>query len=137
VGKGTQCVRIAKEFDFHHICVGDLLRDEAKSPTSPYKYFIPESIKKSILLPAQLTTMLLNQEMKKAEARGSRRFLVDGFPRSLLQATDFELKVCVVYVSDNNSIDIWSIDLEPEQHDSFRLLGSGNARTSGTACHFI
>jgi adenylate kinase family enzyme len=109
VGKGTQCVRIAKEFNFHHICVGDLLRDEAKSPTSPYKDFIPESIKKSILLPAQLTTMLLNLEMKKAEARGSRRFLLDGFPRSLLHATDFELKVCVVYVFDNNSIDIWSL----------------------------
>ncbi|KAL8866512.1 MAG: hypothetical protein Q9198_008858, partial [Flavoplaca austrocitrina] len=52
VGKGTQCARVAKEFDFCHISVGDLLREEAKSPTSPYRDFIPESIQNSVLLPA-------------------------------------------------------------------------------------
>jgi adenylate kinase family enzyme len=69
------------------------LRDEAKSPTSPYRDFIPESIEKSVLLPPQLTTMLLKQEMQKAQAEGARRFLLDGFPRSIVQAADFELKV--------------------------------------------
>ena len=92
VGKGTQCGRIAKEFDFHHICVGDLLREEAKSPTSPYRDFIPESISKSVLLPAQLTTMLLKREMERAQADGARKFLLDGFPRNIAQAADFELK---------------------------------------------
>ena len=51
VGKGTQCAQIAKEFGFFYISVGDLLRNEAKSQTSLYKDFIPESIKKSVLLP--------------------------------------------------------------------------------------
>ena len=94
VGKGTQCNRVAEEFDFHHISVGDLLREEAKSPTSPYKDFIPESIQKSVLLPAQLTTLLLKQEMGRAQAEGIRRFLLDGYPRSIVQAADFELKAC-------------------------------------------
>ena len=92
VGKGTQCARVAREFDFNHVCVGDLLREEAKSPTSPYRDFIPESISKSVLLPAQLTTMLLKREMGSAPAGGARRFLLDGFPRSVVQAADFELK---------------------------------------------
>ena len=92
VGKGTQCARVAKEFDFHHICVGDLLREEAKSPTSPYRDLIPESISKSVLLPAQLTTMLLKREIGRAQADGVTRFLLDGFPRSVVQATDFESK---------------------------------------------
>ena len=92
VGKGTQCARVAKEFDFHHICVGDLLREEAKSPSSPYRDFIPESISKSVLLPAQLTTVLLKREMGRAQADGARRFLLDGFPRNIVQAADFELK---------------------------------------------
>ncbi|KAL8881212.1 MAG: hypothetical protein Q9198_001539, partial [Flavoplaca austrocitrina] len=92
VGKGTQCARVAKEFDFCHISVGDLLREEAKSPTSPYRDFIPESIQKSVLLPAQLTTLLLKQEIGRAQVGGTRRFLLDGFPRSVVQATDFELK---------------------------------------------
>lgn len=95
VGKGTQCARVAKEFDFCHIFVGDLLREEAKSSASPYIDFIPESIKKSVLLPAQLTTLLLKQEMKRAQAEGTRRFLLDGFPRSVAQAVNFELKASI------------------------------------------
>jgi adenylate kinase family enzyme len=95
VGKSTQCSRVAKEFNFHHISVGYLLQEEARSPTSPYRDFIPESIKKSVLLPAQLTTLLLKQDMGKAQAKGKRRFLLDGFPRSVLQAVDFETKVCM------------------------------------------
>ncbi|KAF2105490.1 hypothetical protein BDV96DRAFT_592426, partial [Lophiotrema nucula] len=59
VGKGTNCIRLADEFNLHHISVGDLLRAEAKWPMSPYQHFIPESIKKSLLLLAQLTTRLL------------------------------------------------------------------------------
>ena len=70
VGKGAQCARVAKKFDFHHICVGDLLRGEAKSPTSPYRDFIPESIDKSVLLPAQVTTMLLKRKRGEPKQTG-------------------------------------------------------------------
>jgi adenylate kinase family enzyme len=93
VGKGTQCGRLAQEFGFCHISVGDLLRQEAKNSSSPFKDFIPESIQKSVLLPASFTTELLSKEMGSAQAEGKRRFLLDGFPRSVEQATDFESKV--------------------------------------------
>ena len=69
-----------------------MLREEAKSPTSPYRDFIPESIAKSVLLSAQLTTLLLKQEMGRAQGKGARRLILDGFPRSVIQAADFELK---------------------------------------------
>jgi adenylate kinase family enzyme len=95
VGKGTQCALLAQEFDFHHISVGDLLREEDKSLTSPFRGFISKSIKNSVLLPAQLTTDLLKREMSKAQAAGKHRFLLDGFPRSVKQAADFELKVAI------------------------------------------
>jgi len=87
---------LAKEFDFHHISVGDLLREEDKSPISPFRGFISKSIQKSVLLPAQLTTQLLQREMSKAQAAGKHRFLLDGFPRSVKQAADFELKVAII-----------------------------------------
>lgn len=93
VGKGTQCSRLAGEYDFHHISVGDLLRQEARDPSSPYSAFIAESIQKSILIPASFTTQLLSEEMSRAQAQGKRRFLLDGFPRSVEQALDFEAKV--------------------------------------------
>lgn len=89
----TQCTLLAEEFDLHHISVGDLLRDEAKRTTSPYRDFIPESIEKSVLLPAQLTTQLISQEINRVQAQGKRGVLLDGFPRSVAQAVDFEHKV--------------------------------------------
>lgn len=98
VGKGTQCELLAERFGFHCISVGDLLREEAKRPTSPYRNFILESIEKSVLLPAQLTTQLLTKEIGEVQAKGISRFLLDGFPRSLEQATDFELKVLINYL---------------------------------------
>jgi adenylate kinase family enzyme len=64
--------------------VGDLLWEEAKSPTSPYRDFIPESIEKSVLLSAQLTTLLLKREMDRAQAEEARKFLLDRFPRSVV-----------------------------------------------------
>ncbi|KAF2028940.1 cytidylate kinase [Setomelanomma holmii] len=94
VGKGTQCTRLAREYGFHHVCVGDLLRDEARDQGSPYKDFIAESIQKSILLPASFTTELLRKELGRSKAQGQRRFLLDGFPRSINQLTDFESKIC-------------------------------------------
>lgn len=96
VGKGTQCARIAKDFDFCHISVDDLLREEAKSSASPYRHFISESIKKSVLLSTQLTTLLLKQEMKRAQTEGTWKFLLDEFPRSVAQAIDFELKASIL-----------------------------------------
>jgi len=93
VGKGTQSTLLAKEFGFHHISVGDLLREEAARPASPYRDFIPESIKRSILLPAQLTTQLLSQAIGRVQGQGRNMFLLDGFPRNVAQAVDFESKV--------------------------------------------
>jgi UMP-CMP kinase len=93
VGKGTQCAKAALEFDFVHICAGDLLRDEASSPASPWKDFIPKSIEHSVLIPAQLTYSLLEKRMNASTAEGKTRFLLDGFPRSVEQALEFEKKV--------------------------------------------
>ena len=92
VGKGTQCARIANEFDFCHISVGDLLREEARSSTSPYRDFIIESFEKSVIIPPGLTTSLLQKEMHKMQDGGKRRFLLDGFPRDVPQVIDFEYK---------------------------------------------
>ncbi|KAF2158746.1 hypothetical protein M409DRAFT_38112 [Zasmidium cellare ATCC 36951] len=97
VGKGTQCALAVQEFGFHHISVGDLLRRETTSKASPYGHFINESMKSSVLLPAQLTTYLLKQELHAAQARGERQFLIDGFPRSMDQAASFETKISNVY----------------------------------------
>ncbi|KAF1851871.1 uncharacterized protein K460DRAFT_242317, partial [Cucurbitaria berberidis CBS 394.84] len=84
IGKGTQYARLANKFRFYYILVGDLLRKEAACPMLPYYNFIPKSIKK----------LLLRQAISRAQSKGKRKFLLDKFPRSILQAVNFKLKIC-------------------------------------------
>lgn len=75
--------------------VGDLLRKEAKRPSSVYADSINTSIRESVVIPAQLTCDLIKVKMNAAMQKGIKRFLIDGFPRSLDQATKFEENVCL------------------------------------------
>ncbi|KAF2745986.1 P-loop containing nucleoside triphosphate hydrolase protein [Sporormia fimetaria CBS 119925] len=99
VGKGTQCSLLAKEMGLHHISVGDLLRGEAARTKSSFRDFIPESIQKSILLPPQLTTQLLQDAIAQGQLQGKHIFLLDGFPRYVAQLIDFEDKISKLYAT--------------------------------------
>ncbi|KAI9747385.1 MAG: hypothetical protein M4579_007476, partial [Chaenotheca gracillima] len=92
-GKGTQCARLAQEFDFQHLSVGDLLREEAHRPGSIFADFINESIQKSVIIPATLTIRLLKEKMGEKSIQGRGRYLIDGYPRSMEQALMFEEEI--------------------------------------------
>lgn len=77
-GKGTMCARVVDEFGFVHLSAGDLLRAERKSG-SELGDMIEEYIKEGKIVPAEVTTRLLDEAMK---ASSGNRFLVDGFPRN-------------------------------------------------------
>ncbi|OBT60416.1 hypothetical protein VE03_10113 [Pseudogymnoascus sp. 23342-1-I1] len=86
VGKGTQCKLLAEKYNYvHHISVGELL-----DQPSPFTDFITESKKKYVIIPAQLTVSLLQDEMSRGLSDGKRLFVVDGFPRSVDQANYFD-----------------------------------------------
>ncbi|KAF4895138.1 Uridylate kinase [Colletotrichum fructicola] len=92
VGKGTQCTRVAKDFDFQHVSVGDLLRQEQDSPGSLFGDFIRESIRNSVIVPPSLTMLLLKERIQSIQSMG-KGVLIDGFPRSVSQAVAFEQEV--------------------------------------------
>lgn len=98
MGKGTQCSRIATDLGFEHISVGNLLREEAGRPSSVYADFINRSILESVLVPAQLTCDLVKLKIKSVMERGIQRFIIDGFPRNLDQAINFEEKVSTYFL---------------------------------------
>jgi UMP-CMP kinase len=77
--------------------VGDLLREERDRPASNFADFIDESMRSAVTIPAQLTVSLLHTKMSGAIREGTTRFLVDGFPRSMDQAIEFEQKVSLDY----------------------------------------
>ncbi|KAG6332256.1 hypothetical protein ID866_6836 [Astraeus odoratus] len=100
--KGTQCTMIAKEFDFCHISAGDLLRAEQNRKESQYGELIRTCIREGTIVPMEVTIKLLEiamatemQERTSANwSNGGGRFLIDGFPRKMDQALEFDRAVC-------------------------------------------
>lgn len=89
-GKGTQCAKLVSEKGFVHLSAGDLLRAEQKREGSKYGELIAQYIREGNIVPQEVTVALLEQAIRENAQKGSKRFLVDGFPRKMDQALTFE-----------------------------------------------
>ncbi|KAI9203007.1 adenylate kinase-domain-containing protein, partial [Polychytrium aggregatum] len=86
-GKGTQCTRLAQEFNLVHLSAGDLLRNEVNTG-SEVGEMCSALMKEGKLVPMEITIGLLRKAMESH--RDASGFLIDGFPRALDQAHEFE-----------------------------------------------
>ncbi|KAI8868258.1 uridylate kinase ura6 [Ramicandelaber brevisporus] len=94
-GKGTQCANLVKDYSFAHLSAGDLLREEMARPNSEYGSMIDTYIREGKIVPMYVTIALLRNAMQAAyDANGTTRFLIDGFPRKMDQALEFDETVC-------------------------------------------
>lgn len=89
VGKGTHCARLAQELGFNHVSVGDLLRAEAKRADAAHKDIVQKRMEEGLLVPNIIVQGILEGYLVRNVKQGITNFLVDGFPRSLEQAADF------------------------------------------------
>ena len=81
-GKGTMCELAATQLGWTHISAGDLLRAE-RNKGGERSDLINGIIKEGKLVPSEITTALLHEEMKRVTAEsGVENFLIDGFPRN-------------------------------------------------------
>ena len=83
-GKGTQGERLAARLGVRHIAAGDLLRAEVRAGT-PRGDQIAGFQEQGDLVPDQLVIDLLLPVVIEAAAHGG--YILDGFPRTLPQAT--------------------------------------------------
>ncbi|CAL1287222.1 unnamed protein product [Larinioides sclopetarius] len=90
-GKGTQCERIVQKYGFTHLSTGDLLRDEVNSGSLRGER-LTDIMKKGQLVPNEEVLALLKEAMLKNLAN-SHGFLIDGYPREVGQAAEFEKQV--------------------------------------------
>lgn len=94
-GKGTQCSRLVDSYGFAHLSAGDLLRAEQARPGSDFGELISTCIKDGTIVPMEVTIKLLENAMSDViREHGTKRFLIDGFPRKMDQAIKFEESVC-------------------------------------------
>jgi len=82
-GKGTQAKRLASRFDIPHISTGDMLR-EAVADGTPLGAQAAPIMAAGALVPDDLMIGIINERMAKPDAR--KGFILDGFPRTLVQA---------------------------------------------------
>lgn len=87
-GKGTQCALIQQEFQLPQLCVGDLLRQEAKSNSQTGKS-VAEIMQRGEIVPGHVTMSILRRELSLLAGSYSA-VLIDGFPRAMDQALQFE-----------------------------------------------
>ena len=83
-GKGTQGERLAAWSGARHIAAGDLLRAEARAG-SPLGQEIAACQARGDLVPDQVVLDVLTSAVVEAAARSG--YILDGFPRTLPQAT--------------------------------------------------
>lgn len=82
VGKGTQAAIVAERMGWAHISTGDMLRAHVKEGTElgrKAKSFMNQGL----LVPDQL---VIDMFMARLAEIGDRGFVLDGFPRTLVQA---------------------------------------------------
>lgn len=80
VGKGTQALRLRDEFALDHIATGDLLREHRARDTELGRQ-ATRFMTTGRLVPDELVLAMVQERIA-----ASRRFLLDGFPRTLPQA---------------------------------------------------
>lgn len=82
-GKGTQAKRLASRFAIPHISTGDMLREAVADGTELGREAAP-IMSAGGLVPDDLMIGIINDRLAKPDA--GKGFILDGFPRTLVQA---------------------------------------------------
>ncbi|KAH1234789.1 Adenylate kinase 2, chloroplastic [Glycine max] len=87
-GKGTQCHLITNKYGLVHIAAGDLLRAEIATGSDNGKR-AKQYMEKGQLVPDEIVVMMVKERLLKPDSK-ENGWLLDGYPRSLSQATALE-----------------------------------------------
>ena len=88
-GKGTQAERISKKYGIPHISTGDIFRANIKAGTE-LGIKAKAYIDKGLLVPDDVTVDLVMDRLKREDCAGG--YILDGFPRTIVQATALDAK---------------------------------------------
>lgn len=86
-GKGTMSDLILKEYDIPHISTGDMLRDNVRNNTEPGN-LAKSYMDAGNLVPDDVIIAMVEKRLQEDDCQ--KGYLLDGFPRTLVQAEAFE-----------------------------------------------
>jgi adenylate kinase len=102
-GKGTQAAVIVNEFGIPHISTGDIFRYNIKQGTELGKE-AKAYMDQGKLVPDELVVAIVEDRLKKEDCQ--KGFLLDGFPRTVVQAAALDQVLGNMNVSLNKVINI-------------------------------
>jgi len=82
-GKGTQAREVSKHFSIPQISTGDMLREAARNRT-PLGLAAKAKMEAGELVPDEVVSGIVEQRIDQPDCQGG--FILDGFPRTLVQA---------------------------------------------------
>lgn len=86
-GKGTQAALLSEKLGIPHISTGDMLREELKKGT-PLGDKVKAFMAKGELVPDQVILEVMKERLEEKDCKGG--FILDGFPRTLVQAQNLD-----------------------------------------------
>ena len=129
-GKGTQALGISKSRNIVHLSSGDILRAERKAK-SELGQKAQDYMDRGVLVPDDLIlSMMIDHITRPAASAG---FLLDGFPRTVVQAEGLDERLAA---KDMKLDMVVNIDV-PDEDVVKRLGGRWSAPKSGRVYHEI
>lgn len=86
-GKGTQCAKLANEFQVPHISSGDLFRHHISNKTELGQQ-VQKFLDSGEYVPDEITTSMVRARLDEPDAQNG--FILDGYPRTTVQVGDLD-----------------------------------------------
>ena len=86
-GKGTQAELVVEKYGIPHISTGDILREISKEDNEIGQY-VAETLASGKLVKDEITYKLIEDRLKKDDCKNG--FIIDGFPRNIDQAYEYD-----------------------------------------------
>ena len=86
-GKGTQAELVVEKYGIPHISTGDILREISKEDSEIGKY-VQETLASGKLVKDDITYQLIEDRLAKEDCKNG--FIIDGFPRNIEQALEYD-----------------------------------------------
>ena len=86
-GKGTQAELVVQKYGIPHISTGDILREISKEDSEIGQY-VAETLSSGKLVKDEITYQLIEDRLKKDDCKNG--YIIDGFPRNIEQANEYD-----------------------------------------------
>ena len=130
VGKGTQAKLISKKFNIPQISTGDMLREAVKEQTELGQK-AAAIMAQGKLVPDTLILGLIKERITKDDCKDG--FILDGFPRTLVQAQDLDKIMSDLKLPQFKCIEIFV----PDHEIVSRLVNRRICNSCGTDYNLI